>query len=104
MREDLYNDTDGDAEMMGSTPDKEPREEMDERDEATALIPKSVTGGKHFEPGDRIVLSVVAVQEDELVVKYATEKEEKGESESEEEPSMSRAMMKNEHGMDSMYG
>lgn len=105
MPQDYYNDG-PEEEAPGSTPNKQEREEdMDERDEATALIPKSVTGGKDFQPGDEIVLEVIAVHEDELEVRYAKEKGGKGEDEGEEQPSMSRAMETNKtmSGMDSMY-
>lgn len=42
----------------------------------TALLPKSVLGGKDFEPGDEVVLKVVKVHEDEVEVEYASEKPE----------------------------
>lgn len=66
----------------------------------TALIPKSVTGGKDFEPGDEIVLEVVEVMEDELMVRYGKEKG-KGEEKAPPEPSMSRAAESNESPMGS---
>lgn len=40
----------------------------------TALLPKSVLGGKDFEPGEEVVLKVVKVHEDEVEVEYAPEK------------------------------
>lgn len=71
-----------------------PPEEQDAGDEKTALLPKSVTGGKTFEPGEEIVLKVVAVHDDELEVTYATEK---GESKAPaNEPSMAKAMNHNQ--------
>lgn len=90
-----YNDGPAEDEMPPKSTDREEsKEEMDEGDEKTAMLPKSVTGGKDFQVGDEIVLEVVAVHEDELQVKYATEKggkEEKGKKSEESEPSMSRA-------------
>lgn len=95
MPMDYYNDSSGESDMPPeSTSEKESPEENDPGDEKTALIPKSVTGGKDFEVGDEIVLEVVAVHEDELQVKYASEKGGKEEKD-EEEPSMSRASEKN---------
>lgn len=40
----------------------------------TALLPKSVLGGKDFEPGEEVVLKIVKVHEDEIEVQYAPEK------------------------------
>lgn len=40
----------------------------------TALIPKSVLGGKEFKPGEEVVLKVTHVYEDEVAVEYAPEK------------------------------
>lgn len=94
-----YNDGPDESEMPPKSSDQEePKEEMDEGDEKTAMLPKSVTGGKDFQVGDEIVLEVVAVHEDDLQVKYASEKggkEEEGEEADESEPSMSRASEKN---------
>lgn len=102
MPNDYYSDgadsmEDPEKETMDAKGDGE---EKDSRDEATALIPKSVTGGKDFKPGDEIVLEVVAVHEDELEVKYASEKG--GEEEKEKEPSMDRAQETNRSPMASM--
>lgn len=92
-----YNDGPAEDEMPPKSSDREEaKEEMDEGDEKTAMLPKSVTGGKDFQVGDEIVLEVVAVHEDELQVKYATEKGGKEEGEGKEsEPSMARASEKN---------
>jgi len=54
-----------------------------ERDESeaegsTALLPKTVLGGKEFKPGEEVVLKIVHVYEDEVEVEYASEPEEKG--------------------------
>lgn len=52
-----------------------PESESDGKDEgATALLPKTVLGGKDFQPGEEVVLEVVHVYEDEVEVKYASEK------------------------------
>lgn len=56
--------------------------EAKESEEPTALIPKSLLAGKDFKPGEEIVLQIVSMHENEVEVKYASEKgEEKGESE-----------------------
>lgn len=88
-----YNDGPAEDEMPPKSSDQEePKEEMNEGDEKTAMLPKSVTGGKDFQVGDEIVLEVVAVHQDELQVKYASEKGGKEEDEGEEsEPSMALA-------------
>lgn len=39
----------------------------------TALIPKSLLGGKKFSVGDEVVLKIVHEYEDEVEVAYATE-------------------------------
>jgi hypothetical protein len=47
-----------------------------ETDGFTAFLPKEITAGKTFKPGDEIILSVKAVDPDtgELEVQYAKEK------------------------------
>jgi len=65
---------------MSDTPDEAPMpkdmgEEMhDEGDEPTALIPKALLAGKDFKPGEEVVLQIVRIHDDEVEVKYATEK------------------------------
>lgn len=48
------------------------KEDKDEG--ATALLPKSVLGGKEFKVGEEVVLKIVHEYEDEVEVAYATEK------------------------------
>ena len=64
---------------------KAPPKSVDEQEEEnpTALIPKSLLAGKKFEPGDEIVLEIVAIHGEEAEVKYAKEK-----SEEEHDPEM----------------
>lgn len=45
-----------------------------EAEEPTALLPKSILAGKKFDPGDEVVLKIVAMHGDEVEVEYATEK------------------------------
>jgi hypothetical protein len=40
----------------------------------TALLPKSILGGKDFQPGDEVVLKIVGMHDDEVEVAYAPEK------------------------------
>lgn len=98
MAENYYDDGPSDSGAMNEakpTP-KDDESEMD--GDATTIIPKSVTGGKTFEVGDEIVLEVVAVMEDELQVRYASEKGSKDEESKEgesKEPSMEMATKTN---------
>lgn len=46
----------------------------EESEGATALLPKTVLGGKDFKPGEEVVLKITHVYEDEVEVEYATEK------------------------------
>lgn len=73
--EDMYSDA-GKSEG-GEAPHDESKEEKGE--EPTALLPKSVLGGKTFKPGEEVVLEVVEVRDSDVIVKYASEGEqEKG--------------------------
>lgn len=54
-----------------AAPGEKPEGEGEEG--ATALIPKSVLGGKEFEPGQEVVLKVVRVHGDQVEVSYASE-------------------------------
>lgn len=42
----------------------------------TALVPKSLLGGKDFQPGEEVVFKIVALRGDEVEIAYATEKPE----------------------------
>ena len=43
--------------------------------EETALLPKSLLMGKTVEPGDRVVLKIVRLYEDEVEVEYSESEE-----------------------------
>lgn len=43
----------------------------------TALLPKSILGGKDFKEGEEVVLKIVHLYDDEVEVQYAPEKPEK---------------------------
>lgn len=77
---DYYEDA-----KMADNPQPEPRE--DASDSETATLPKSVLGGKEFKPGEEVVLEIVQVNEDSVVVRYATEEKEPS-KEPPEEPEM----------------
>lgn len=49
----------------------------------TAILPKTVLGGKEFKVGEEVVLKIVAMHENDVEVEYATG-EEKGETPTEE--------------------
>lgn len=56
----------------------DPNETKDEKTEEegageSALLPKSILAGKDFNPGDELVLKVVAIHGDEVEVEYAKE-------------------------------
>lgn len=61
--------------MPIATPDESPKPEM-ENEGVTALVPKSILGGKEFAPGDEVILKVVKVYGDEVEVAYASGEEE----------------------------
>lgn len=91
-QDDLYDD---------SSPDKPPMEDKPKSDEGepTALLDKSVLGGKEFNVGDEVVLKIVAMHDKEVTVAYAPEKgkdEGKGEMKSmKDEPAMEMSMDSN---------
>lgn len=71
-----------------AAPTKAPPKSIDEQEaeSPTALIPKSLLAGKKFNPGDEIMLQIVAEHGEEVEVKYAPEKpEEPSETKSETE-------------------
>lgn len=65
---------------MGST---DRGEDMDKEGGQTALLPKSILGGKEFKAGEEVVLKITHVYEDEVAVEYASEKPE-GETDDDE--------------------
>lgn len=85
----------GEEESTPTTSEPMPHEsdsgEESETEESTALLPKTILGGKEFKPGEEVVLEIVHVYEDEVEVKYASEKPE-GETEPEGEEDMSPEM------------
>lgn len=65
-----------------ATTEKEPS-----GDEQTFVLPKSIAGGKKFQPGDEMVVEIVAEHENSFEVKYAPEaKSEEPATEPETEP------------------
>lgn len=72
MPSDYYPEPDDQTPDM---PETEEGQEMDESGGKTALLPKSILGGKEFKPGEEVVLKITHVYEDEVAVEYATEPE-----------------------------
>lgn len=58
------------AQDKGETTDEKTEEEGAGE---SAMLPKSILAGKAFEPGDELVLKVVAMHGDEVEVEYAKE-------------------------------
>lgn len=50
--------------------------EKEDEGGTTALLPKSILGGKDFKPGEEVVLKIVRIHDDEVEVEYAPEKPE----------------------------
>ena len=70
------------APEAATPPQQEPKEaKPDDEGEGgqTAEIPKAVLGGKDFKPGEEVMLEVVQVNEDSVLVKYASDKGSEGE-------------------------
>ncbi len=66
-----------DDEGMYSPPDRgEGAKTVDEQEQEpqTALLPKSILGGKTFKEGEEVVLKIVKDHGDEIEVSYAPEK------------------------------
>lgn len=84
-----------------SVDDGESAEKSEDKSEGkTALIPKSLLGGKKFKVGDEVMLKIEHEYEDEVEVSYATAKPEsegktedatEGEPADESGPSMANA-------------
>lgn len=74
--QNLYNDSEE------STAPVQDRQSVEDSDEPTTIIPKSLLAGKHFEVGDEVVLKIVALHEDEVEVAYSTGKEDSAKPES----------------------
>lgn len=90
--DDLYDDS----------PSAPPESAKDKKSEGepTALLDKSVLGGKEFNVGEEVVLKIVAMHDNEVEVEYAPEKPESkdkgGEMKSmQPEPTMAQSMDSN---------
>lgn len=82
MPDNYYDDGPG-AAAAAPAPDKDGPPPKDEQtsNEQTALLPKTILGGKEFNVGDEVVLKVTAIHEDSVQVEYAQDKPEEGEGE-----------------------
>lgn len=82
MPEEYYPEPDDQMPPEGEVEDESTETEEDsEQTGSSALLPKSVLGGKTFEPGDEVVLKVKKVYDDEVEVEYAPEKPKMDDSE-----------------------
>lgn len=73
---DYYPQPDEDDAAAPSKAEVGDEEQMDGE---TALLPKSILGGKEFQPGQEVVLKIVREHGDQVEVQYATEKDGEGE-------------------------
>lgn len=73
MPNDYYPDADAE-EMKGDGGMEQGEGQEAEPATKTALIPKSILGGKEFKVGDEVVLKITHDYEDEVAVEYAPEK------------------------------
>jgi hypothetical protein len=76
--EDMYGPGPGPAQDpdMAADESQDKGETIDEKTEEegageSAMLPKSILAGKHFDPGDEVVLKVVAIHGDEVEVEYS---------------------------------
>lgn len=78
----LYSDEESPAQGDSKSVDDQNSEQP------TGLIPKSLLAGKKFNPGDEVVLKIVADHGDEIEVEYAPAKpgDESSETETEQSP------------------
>ncbi len=75
----MYPQPDEPDQTSADTPSNNGAGGGEEQDETkmggeTALLPKSILGGKDFQPGQEVVLKIVGMHEDEVEVQYAPEK------------------------------
>lgn len=61
--------------------------EMEDEHMPSAVLPKSILAGKHFEVGDKVELTITGIHDDEVTVEYSYGDKDKGaESEPAETP------------------
>lgn len=75
--QDYMTDVEDEPSEPMQKPPQDPAESEDAGEE-TALLNKSVLGGKHFEVGDEVVLRIVGMHDNEVEVQYAPEKPDEG--------------------------
>lgn len=78
----------GDSDYSDAQPSmSEPDSNAEQSEESPkGLLPKSILMGKDFKPGDKIILRVDAIHDDEVEVSYPTEKGSEGKSDYSEAP------------------
>ena len=72
--EDMFSDAPESKGEERMTPHDEEKEHDDKDYGETAVIPKSLLGGKDFQPGEEMVVQIVSVHGDQVEIKYAPEK------------------------------
>jgi len=83
MSADYYADAAPDQAEAPAKPEQESAS-----DSSVATIPKQALGGKDFQPGEEVVFKVVQVNDDSVLVQYASGEESE---EKEEEPQPEQA-------------
>src|SRR5438105_633653 len=77
MAESYYPDTESDAGPDAGSSDRSPKPDMGESE--TALLPRSMFGGKEPKPGEEYIFKVEHIYSDEIEVSYSKGEEEGGE-------------------------
>lgn len=72
---------------------REAPEGEEESSEPVATIPKALLAGKEFKPGEEIIFEIVSIQDDSVVIKYASPHKEEYEGEEGEGKGMSEGGM-----------
>lgn len=84
-----------DDDLMSDAAPAEPKapEAEEESSEPVATIPKALLAGKEFKPGEEIIFEIVSIQDDSVVIKYASPHSEEYEGEEGEGKGMGEGMM-----------
>lgn len=65
----------------------------EESSEPVATIPKALLAGKEFKPGEEVIFEIVSIQDDSVVIKYASPHSEEYEDKEGERGGMGEGMM-----------
>lgn len=89
-----YPEDDSENKKMDSRPESDDGPGLDEGGAVTALIPKAMLKGYDCNPGDRIVMEVKHIYEDEVEVEFVKKLKGEGEDEMEEEEGEGESLAK----------